>query len=192
MILNLTALPIKLLYFTSKQTGSKVKLEWATATEQNNDYFVVERSQDGSNFTEIYRKKGAGNSINTLYYNGFDNTPLIGISYYRLKQVDFDAKFKYSEIQSVNFKFNPTEETLKIYPNPATDNKFKIEYSVETTGNVELYIYNSIGQLLNKEIWTTNKGINTKECYFPEFTEGLYIIELKDSNGNSIKQHIKI
>ena len=186
------ALPIELLYFTAKQSGTKVKLDWATATEQNNDYFVVERSQDGTNFTEVFRKKGAGNSVNTLYYNGFDNMPLEGVSYYRLKQVDYDAKFKYSSTQSVNFKFDPAEVGIKIYPNPAVDNKFTVDYTIEKADQIEVYFYNSIGQLLHKEVWPTNKGINTKEFYFPDVSEGMYIIELKSSDGKSIKQHLKM
>jgi hypothetical protein len=186
------ALPIELLYFTAKQSGTKVKLDWATATEQNNDYFVVERSQDGTNFTEVFRKKGAGNSVNTLYYNGFDNMPLEGVSYYRLKQVDYDAKFKYSEIQSVNVKFDPAEVGIKIYPNPAIDNKFTVDYTIEKADKIEVYFYNSIGQLLHKEVWPTNKGINTKEFYFPDVSEGMYIIELKSSDGKSIKQQLKM
>ena len=186
------ALPIELLYFTAKQSGTKVKLDWATASEQNNDYFVVERSQDGANFAEVFRKKGAGNSVNTLYYNGFDNAPLEGVSYYRLKQVDYDAKFKYSDIQSVNFKFDPAEIGIKIYPNPAVDNKFTVDYTIEKADQVEVYFYNSIGQLIHKEEWVTNKGINTKEFYFPEVSEGMYILELKASDGTSLKQHIKM
>ena len=186
------ALPIELLYFTAKQSGTKVKLDWATASEQNNDYFVVERSQDGTNFTEVFRKKGAGNNSNTLYYNGFDNTPMEGISYYRLKQVDYDAKFKYSDIQSVNFKFDPAEVGIKIYPNPAIDNKFTVDYTKEKADQLEVYFYNSIGQLLHKEAWATNKGINTKEFYFPEISGGMYILELKASDGTSVKQHVKM
>ena len=186
------ALPIELLYFTAKQSGTKVKLDWATASETNNDHFVVERSQDGTNFAEVFRKKGAGNSVNTLYYNGFDNAPIEGLSYYRLKQVDYDAKFKYSDIQSVNFKFDPAEIGIKIYPNPAVDNKFTVDYTIEKADQVVVYFYNSIGQLLHQEAWATNKGINTKEFYFPEVSEGMYILELKASNGTSVKQHVKL
>jgi hypothetical protein len=186
------ALPIELLYFTAKQEKTSVKLDWATATETNNDYFVVERSLDGTNFSEVFRKKGAGNSVNTLYYNGFDKSPVEGISYYRLKQVDYDAKYKYSNIQSVKFNLADEELGLKIYPNPAVDSRFTIDYTIGKATAVEVKFYNPIGQLLHTETWNVSKGSNVKDFYFPEVAEGMYVIELKNTDGTSVKRHVKM
>ncbi|MFN3556064.1 MAG: hypothetical protein ACK4VN_08900 [Bacteroidales bacterium] len=88
-------LPIDLLYFNARAERSQVALEWATATEINNDFFTIERSSDGHNWQIIGYETGAGNSSQTLRYAYTDSNPLEGIVYYRLKQTDFDGQFEY-------------------------------------------------------------------------------------------------
>jgi hypothetical protein len=85
------ALPISLVKFTADKLSEKVKLNWLTATEINNDKFVVERSADGENFELVSEVKGAGNSREINSYNVVDATPLKGTSYYRLTQVDYNG-----------------------------------------------------------------------------------------------------
>src|SRR6185436_3568977 len=115
--------PIELIYFDAKLAEGHVELSWATATELNNDFFTVERSADGTHFEEVLRKPGAGNSTVTLYYSDFDEMPLHGYSYYRLKQTDYDGHYTYSEIKTVKEKGgdDDKEAELKITsigPNP--------------------------------------------------------------------------
>lgn len=88
-------LPIELLGFTAQDQGSSVKIDWVTASETNNDYFVLERSANGLEYSPIEQIQGAGNSTTTLYYHHQDLNPLDGVSYYRLKQVDNDGAFEY-------------------------------------------------------------------------------------------------
>lgn len=88
-------LPIDLLYFNARAERSLVSLEWATATEINNDFFTIERSTDGYNWQIMGYEMGAGNANQTLRYTFTDSNPLEGISYYRLKQTDFDGQFEY-------------------------------------------------------------------------------------------------
>ena len=80
---------------------SNVDITWATASEINNAYFDVERSADAESFTSIAKVAGAGNSEITINYKIIDNNPLAGVSYYRLKQVDVDSNFTYSDVVSV-------------------------------------------------------------------------------------------
>lgn len=94
-------LPIELLYFDALAIGAQVALNWATATEQNNDFFTVERSADGLIWEEVLVMKGAGTSIHKIDYSAVDSRPLSGLSYYRLKQTDYDGQFSYSSISSV-------------------------------------------------------------------------------------------
>ena len=115
-------LPIKLLYFDAQPEEAMVKLSWSTATEINNDYFTVEKSIDGDNFFPIGNVSGSGNSTTTLQYYLDDNKPTYGISYYRLKQTDFDGAFSYSGVVPVNYK--KTTGQYSIFPNPASDNAF--------------------------------------------------------------------
>ncbi|MCC6252410.1 MAG: hypothetical protein IT238_08120, partial [Bacteroidia bacterium] len=100
---NGSPLPITLLEFNAQPVIDEVSITWTTASEINNDYFNVERSKDGIHFESIAQIPGAGNSHTILNYKTMDAQPYEGVSYYRLKQTDFDGKFEYSTIKSVNF-----------------------------------------------------------------------------------------
>jgi hypothetical protein len=96
------ALPISLLHFSGKKVGTKNKLYWATATELNNDYFVVEKSTTGEKFKQMAAINGAGNSTSLINYSVIDENVDNTINYYRLKQVDFDGSSTFSEIISID------------------------------------------------------------------------------------------
>lgn len=132
---NTNPLPIKLISFTAKEDGDRVKLDWVTASEENNDYFTVERSKDGLNFESVLNKPGAGNSNSNLYYSDYDNNPYTGLSYYRLKQTDFNGAFTYSPIEAVEFKGNKPTFDFTVFPNPASASfGDDIQVSAETEG----------------------------------------------------------
>ncbi|MEK6828808.1 MAG: hypothetical protein AABY15_01690 [Nanoarchaeota archaeon] len=96
--LNCSILPIELLYFVGvKEQDGRNLLKWVTASEMSNDYFSIERSDDGEMFEEINRVDGAGNSSSELSYYVYDNNPIKGYNYYRLKQVDYNGDFEYSK-----------------------------------------------------------------------------------------------
>jgi len=94
-------LPIELISFTAKVEEPWVRLDWTTASERNNDFFTVERSADGEHFTNIHEELGAGNSQQVLNYLTFDREPLTGLSYYRLRQTDFDGTSELSGVVTV-------------------------------------------------------------------------------------------
>lgn len=94
---SVVPLPIELLSFTASYNGSTVDLKWATASEINNDHYDIERSVDGNNFEKIIYVKGAGNSTSLINYAVTDKNPLNGLSYYRLRQTDFDGAFSLSK-----------------------------------------------------------------------------------------------
>lgn len=112
-------LPITLIDFKAIKVNSEVKTYWSTSAEINNHYFTVERSSDVRNWEAIGTEKGAGNSNQILEYDFWDKKPLNGISYYRLKQTDFDGKFSYSDVASVNFSSSNLNDAIKVFPNPA-------------------------------------------------------------------------
>jgi hypothetical protein len=99
---GIVPLPITLVSFDAEPNQDNIATHWKTSAEINNDYFTVERSQDGVNFTPIGRVEGAGNSSIELNYMYLDKTYEFGINYYRLKQTDFDGKNSYSEIVTVD------------------------------------------------------------------------------------------
>jgi hypothetical protein len=110
-------LPIELIEFTATLRESYVELYWKTATQLNNDYFIVEKSIDGNNWRQIVMIKGAGTTYIPMEYLEIDPHPVPGINYYRLKQVDFDGRYSYSHIVAVDYKKLASIEPL-IYPNP--------------------------------------------------------------------------
>ena len=103
IIAPVSTLPVELLSFDAKPIEEAVQLIWETASENNNDFFTLEKSVNGSDWSAIGTVNGAGNSQEMLSYEFTDRNPLNGISYYRLKQTDFDGNFEYSDIRSVNF-----------------------------------------------------------------------------------------
>ncbi|PKP45821.1 MAG: hypothetical protein CVT95_08060 [Bacteroidetes bacterium HGW-Bacteroidetes-12] len=142
-------LPITLVSFDALPKANKVELKWLTASEINNAFFTVERSTDAQNWEEIIITQGAGNSNQLLTYIETDFKPLDGISYYRLKQTDFDGQFEYFNIVPVRFeKDAPLEFTL--FPNPIQKE--------ETLGI-------SANFLANEEILIVIRDMQGKEFY---------------------------
>ena len=108
-------LPIELLYFKGSVYNSDNILHWSTASEDNNDYFAIEKTKDGIDWEILTRESGAGNSSNQLYYSSVDENVESIINYYRLKQTDYDGRFKYSDIISIDNRNNAeSKEVYKI------------------------------------------------------------------------------
>lgn len=108
-------LPVEFLYFNLVANENDVQVIWSTASEFNSDYFVVQRSQNGSDFVDIIKLAASGNSSAIKNYIVSDNEPAIGVAYYRIKQIDFNGDFKFSNTLSVNFK---NDETMAVFPSP--------------------------------------------------------------------------
>jgi hypothetical protein len=107
-------LPISLVEFTAKPEGEHVRLDWITASEQDNAWFTVERSSDAFLFSPVLEVPGAGNSAQLLHYTDLDLRPLSGLSYYRLKQSDTDGTSTYSPVVSV-FRGGTSDRPLVVF-----------------------------------------------------------------------------
>lgn len=112
-------LPVELVYFNAVSDENEVEINWQTASELNNDYFIIERSSNAKEFDEIRRVDGAGTSNQTIDYFERDYSPLPGTSYYRLRQVDFDGTPTLSNTVAV--KRDNTLPEFSVYPNPVND-----------------------------------------------------------------------
>ena len=159
------SLPIKLVQFDAKAAGAAVEVTWTTAEEKNNDFFSIERSEDGQNFVKIEEIDGAGNSSQILRYKTMDNQPLAGISYYRLKQTDFDGKFSCSPLRAVNrgtasISDDPAMEVRSFGPNPFTD-QFNVEYNLTQAGETSIMIFNMSGQVVFETSKNDDLGNNS-------------------------------
>lgn len=110
-------LPVTLLSFKAQPRNEHVELTWTTSNETNNKLFTVERSLNGTSYEAVLEQSGAGNSSQAIYYKAIDRHPVEGLSYYRLKQTNFDGSSTYSTAVMVNFK-GSTVPVLLPYPNP--------------------------------------------------------------------------
>ncbi|MDX1908232.1 MAG: LamG-like jellyroll fold domain-containing protein [Bacteroidia bacterium] len=108
--------PVEWLSFTAAVQSGGIQLDWATATETNADRFELERSGDTRDWSVVSRHKAAGNSSDVRTYSTLDETPLAGANYYRLRQVDLDGKFSYSNVVSAAWD----RPVMQVYPNPTS------------------------------------------------------------------------
>ncbi len=109
------ALPVELMKFEGELNDEGIQLNWETGSEENNQAFIIERSQDGKNFEAIGRVEGNGTTSEQQFYEYLDESPEVGWNYYRLKQVDYDGAFTYSDMLSI---YKTTEGSVSIFPNP--------------------------------------------------------------------------
>ncbi len=188
------ALPIKLVEFKASPKTDRVLLNWITATETNNDYFTVERSNDGVNFKTLFTKRGAGSSTTTRFYEMVDENPLEGQSYYRLKQTDYDGKYTYSKLQAVKIGKNPSESDLvinSISPNPFQSD-LQISYSVKSKGNVQISLLSSEGKLIESKKISVEEGSGTYNFEKTEFLKpGTYFIVVEQNGQRQTRKIIK-
>jgi hypothetical protein len=140
--------PVELLAFTASFRNSEVQLLWSTASELNNRGFEIEHSvNDKNNFVNVGFVDGKGNSTEINYYSFTDNPRLSGINqiYYRLKQIDFDGTFSYSDIVSISYDV-PAEFVLsQNFPNPFNPST-RISYFVAKESFVSIKVYDFLGR----------------------------------------------
>lgn len=166
----MTPLPLELIAFEANLKNDIVNLNWATATEVNNDYFTVERTNDLMNFTVVGFTDGAGTSNAVRKYQYLDTKPVQGWNYYRLKQTDFDGRFTYSDFESIYFE-KRTHFDLNITPVPAqSDNAVFILTGVPDK-EVKLSVYDSNGRTVFSR--TIRTGASGSVRYAADFTASL-------------------
>jgi Secretion system C-terminal sorting domain len=140
------SLPIELLFFTGDLMNTYVDIKWATASETNNDYFTVQRSQDGQHWSNLMIVSGAGNSVSTINYQRVDENPLLGVSYYKLRQTDYDGEFTESNIVAINNN-NGVEADIIPFPNPTIGNEIGLEILGFDDEQLSIVVTNVLGKI---------------------------------------------
>ena len=177
-------IPVELTSFTAEASENEIILNWTTATELNNQGFEIDRSSDNETFEKIGFVPGFGTTTESKSYTYQIVEFASGIQYYRLKQIDFDGTYEYSEVIEVE-GINPGQFTLfQNYPNPF--NPFtSIKFSLPVDSNVKLKLFNMLGQevgeLLNSEI---SAGIHNIDFNASSLSSGTYFYVL-EANGNN-------
>jgi hypothetical protein len=175
-------LPVEFIDFNAHLNYDIVNLEWQTASELNNEYFSVERSSDLHEWEKVQNIKGAGNSSDIIHYSAIDTRPIIGTSYYRLKQTDFDGKYEYSAIRSINYH---PQSSIQLFPNPAK-NQLTIMGSIDELS--EFRIYNTVGQEVTSMVELIKDKQNELFFNLSSLRSGLYIIKTKTKTSKVYKK----
>ena len=171
-----STLPIEWVSFDAEKQDAGVSLEWQTASETNNYFFTIEHSKDINSWEELAKIKSAGNSSSLTPYFFLDKKPYEGISFYRLKQTDFDGKQSYSTIRIINYL--PVNNNIIIFPNPSS-NQIIIKGNEQELLNIT--IYNTLGQNVTNDIKQVSKSKDQRVIDLRSLQDGLYFIKTQTS-----------
>jgi hypothetical protein len=174
---NGTPLPIELLDFTAEPTSKVVNLKWITASETNNSHFTVERSSDVVVFKPVLEKPGAGNSNSVRTYSDVDTNPLEGVSYYRLKQTDFNGEFSYSEWVVVNFIGDEKVSLETVFADRSTGNVFFRCNSPENQ-NININIFDAAGKMIHSSTQFSSASNWSGSVNVGSLSKGSYIVRV--------------
>ncbi len=182
------ALPVTLLHFNAELQDKDVVLDWETASEINNDYFVVERSINGIAFESIGRLEGYGTTNLSQSYSFIDkNIPTISKVYYRLAQYDFDGTMEYSDINVV--QLDRAFHEIRIFPNPIRG-QGKIILTTTIPEKKEVTIYNLTGRLIRqKQVSEEENNIPIEVSKLPP---GSYLIKLQSDHESQVLHFLKM
>ncbi|MBR5984301.1 MAG: T9SS type A sorting domain-containing protein [Bacteroidales bacterium] len=174
-------LPIELLAFKASCKGKSVLVEWTTASERNNDYFIVERSDDAINFTEIARVAGAGNSIEQLDYNYTDYSAASGDNYYRLVQVDYDGTRTASEIVVASCREAEGEPEVLVFPNPF-HNDLTIHMENFVGESVSIEVYDMLGRVVQQRTIAVDSNSEEINLQLGDLSNGTYNVRISTAD----------
>jgi hypothetical protein len=173
-----SVLPVEVLAFLADRQKDKVELSWTTLSETNNNYFSLERSQNGIQFDQVSKIQGAGTTSERNEYSYTDNHPLTGQGYYRLAMVDYNGNKSYSKIQSVTFYNGPGR--INIYPNPAQVGE-DIFFSIDSkhSGTIGFQIFDMLGKMQYSGSEKIEKGENLLRLPIENSLGRTFIIKFK-------------
>ena len=179
-------LPITLISFNAqKLNATAAVLNWTTSQEFNSSYFDVERSNDAINFNYLGRVAAAGNSSSPLQYSFTDLMPLMGMDYYRLKEVDLDGRSVYTPARLLRFEGNG--ESIKYYPNP-TKGILTIVLPVQAVTEPMVINISNVSGIVVEQIKMTTNGNSNVTLNMNRFARGTYFIQVKTSTMNSTQR----
>ena len=184
-------LPVELLTFSATASGPAVRLAWATASEKNAAYFLVQRSSDGRQFADVARQEAQGNTSSRHEYAALDAAPLPGLSYYRLRQVDQDGHVSHSPIVTVRFAGPLAAPALVAYPNPASASGFRLQaVNLGATGGT-IRVLDHLGRL----VLTQDVAENTVEATIrpaQPLPPGLYVATWQSTSGGKLTTKVVV
>lgn len=177
-------LPVELSYFNAWNNGATNTLQWITQSELNSDRFEIERSPDGYNFERIGTVQGAGTTTQELTYLWEDKAPLLGVNYYRLRQIDTDGTTNLSNVVAV--VVNRKAGTAQLFPNPTSD-RLTYQLNAAQAEILTIRLTNVLGEVVQKWTFNTQVGINTQVLDLERFAAGTYLVTIYNQAGDLIQ-----
>lgn len=177
-----TALPVKLITFSGKETSTGVLLNWTTATEESFDYFQIERADETLAFNTIASHIPGKGDVNVpAIYTYSDNASVQGKNYYRLKSIDLDGAYEYSDVIMVYT--SGSNNAIKLYPNPVNGRTFTLELQDDMGLPVNLSLVDRLGRSLYTEMLVAN----TTQIQLPANIEtGIYFVKLSSARKQKV------
>jgi hypothetical protein len=185
------ALPVDLVRFTANALEDEVVLDWSTASEENNAYFLVEHSTDGQDFTPIAEVKGHGTTTTFQQYTYKHTAPFYGANYYRLKQVDLDGAFEYSQVVVAQIRL--IEDQFTLFPNPGyTSDVLTLRWSEDLSKErLEVAITDALGRnIYRQQVVDGVSRETTIRCAEVNLDAGIYFLQL--STDKQVIAHRRI
>lgn len=177
--------PVTNLTFTGKKLGLANELTWSTSRELNNKGFELQRSSNGVDFKAIQfvsTKATNGNSGSILQYSYVDEQPLANNNYYRLKQIDINGKYSYSNVVVLSSSKLDKFEIVNVYPNP-TANNVTVGINATKDDNINIIVTDIVGKTVMMVNKTVAKGSNSFVLNTSTLTKGIYLVKATCSNG---------
>ncbi|NJB84473.1 hypothetical protein GGR26_000218 [Lewinella marina] len=181
-------LPLTLLSFDATPQGETVELQWSTIDESGTSHFLVERTADGKSFSPVGRVSAAGTSASAteLSYQLVDAAPLRGSAFYRLKSVDLDGSFTYSELVEVNRGEDQEPLAFAIHPNPSTGSTVGVEVqSLDATQPLLLEVLDAAGRTLATRNLRGTAGDYLQVPLADQLPAGTYLLRLSQPTTGS-------
>lgn len=186
VIYPLGPLPITLLSFTGEQQGKTNLLKWVTSQEINTSHFELERSNNANSYSLIKSVLAAVTSSTAKNYFSVDEHPFAGNNFYRLKMVDLDGKFKYSNI--VLLRVISNDVLLFVFPNPTAD-KLNIKISSSTNiAQIQLNVFDNAGKLIAQQSVTNNNAVTLDVS---KYASGVYLLKILYSGKEETIRFVK-
>ncbi len=190
--IGINPLPIELINFYAELTNDVVELQWEVAMENENDYFTIQRSEDAIYFEDVVKVYSLGNTNENRIYVATDENPLQGISYYRLKQTDFDKTASYSALKVINNNsLSSFKETINVFPNPIAGNEFYIQITdaIEMATSPSVELLDMSGRQINNISTQLLKNNGFIYVYlYNDLPTGIYSLSVSTDQNKWIKR----
>lgn len=186
---NSSSFPIELSGFYAEAKGPQVQLDWITELEEDASHFEIQRSRDGQNFNKIGKVEVQGNRSRGFEYGWLDENPFIGENYYRLKMVDLDGSYSYSNIRMVEMDGSH----VSIYPNPLDRSRsLTLDLQMDQAKDLKIKLFDLNGRMLEERMIRMNQSFEQRQLSLGHLAAGNYILHIQIIGGKTLVKKLNV